>query len=438
MSEVYSRSYPRKRQRKIDRMVETRDGTVYTQPGTLTTTSWTDSVNGEKNPRWRDQVRMGHNACTPFVGQRTVIVPTDFYIQAYPNRITGSSPTDYVYGENDGQYYPTPSSYASVTSLSESLANASALAQYVRNIRRLQTTLNGAVCLGEMARVVGMIRNPAKLLSGGLHRYLDNVKNRYLRYKRKPRYVSDASRARAQAELLRVTSETWLEASFGWLPLLNDIDDGIRAAAESGVLERDFRRPVQGFGVEESRISETPTQLGSSWPQINGATLTTSKVVVVYRGMVDTGSYSAWDARRVGFAPTNWLPTLWELLPYSFLIDYFTNIGNIISAYSLARTGLMWTNKTTVKSIKKAYIGTYVPFNGFISSSAYTSYYLLRLKHGNVDVRTVQRAPYTGSLVPDLTFSTPGSGLRWLNLTALFGKSRDLQSKIGSFISKLF
>lgn len=47
-----------------------------------------------------------------------------------------------------------------------------------------------------------------------------------------------------------------------------------------------------------------------------------------------------------GFDYPNFVPTAWELCPWSFFVDYFTNIQEIIGAATQVNAGLAWASKT--------------------------------------------------------------------------------------------
>lgn len=47
---------------------------------------------------------------------------------------------------------------------------------------------------------------------------------------------------------------------------------------------------------------------------------------------------------RMGLTIQEFVPTVWELIPYSFVVDYFTNIGDVVNyAYS---ANLNWVYKS--------------------------------------------------------------------------------------------
>jgi hypothetical protein len=129
------------------------------------------------------------------------------------------------------------------------------------------------------------------------------------------------------------------------------------------------------------------------------------------------------DPALLGFDLASWAPTAWELIPYSFLIDYFSNIGDIILGWSSLGTKFSWVNKTTVRYYEKISMTQPHPQwqkagtdwdSGAIEILSYAPAKVV------IQKRSVSRNKYEGLLIPDLDFEIPGLGsLKWLNIAAL-------------------
>jgi hypothetical protein len=76
---------------------------------------------------------------------------------------------------------------------------------------------------------------------------------------------------------------------------------------------------------------------------------TSVQTSVRYRGDVvaQAATTFADKAARWGFNPAQFLPTAWELLPWSFLVDYFATIGDYLDASFTNTATLKWTCRTT-------------------------------------------------------------------------------------------
>jgi hypothetical protein len=138
------------------------------------------------------------------------------------------------------------------------------------------------------------------------------------------------------------------------------------------------------------------------------------KHIRILRGGVKTTP--SWDEyfRHFGFSPEAFVPTLWELAPWSFLVDYFVNIGDILSGWSYGRTNLGWSNTTTIFEGETSVL--FVARHDVIPSSAGG---WSTLPAANYVLRESERMQYNDSYTPDLEYRIPGLGVQALNIAAL-------------------
>lgn len=163
-----------------------------------------------------------------------------------------------------------------------------------------------------------MIRHPALGARRALSAYADNAR----------RAVKKGAGSRGLADL-------WLEFSFGLKPLLNDVKSGAEALGKLGTNFRMFRA---------SALAEAPDVVDSS-TNLNGWAS-----VKTYQGWTDvttstargTGAFRTKpsifcqaDLNVLGVSWGDALLTGYELIPYSFLVDYFTSVGDCLNAQIL-------------------------------------------------------------------------------------------------------
>lgn len=375
--------------------------------------NWVDGVtkDGPISRYWYI-IAEGLNATSNLSGTKTVCRNTEG-ISVFRQRYIGPSPTftprklGYVATGNLLRYIPSSFS----PDLTITTASNRAVIGYLRRAEAVTTKLQGIVVAGELAKTLKMIRSPAQAIRRGVDRYLDHIIRNGPRVKkhRRPKFVADS----------------WLEYSFGWTPLIHDIDSGMHALATERNLQRRFE-PVSYIGFEEI-ASDTPIN-GTSWGPISITADVRRKedITVRYYGSVRTYcEYPLyWSAANYGFTPSQFIPSIYNLIPYSFLVDYFTNLGDVLEAWSFRTNSLAWTartvrSKVSFETVNPAWTNSSVPFNGFekIGYAMPGSVYWERTtvsRLADVDPKSSIR----------LEFRIPGVGSKkWLNLAALGLKS---------------
>lgn len=380
--------------------------------------SWIDQRTGSDNPQYKAQIRKGVQAATSLTGVKTNVKRKPYLLSAVRVMNPGKTASSTAIMSWVSYGTPNPGVPSDPSSLSTVLANNRALEQLVRKIRKEQTTWQGGVFLGEFLQTVALIANPAKALRKGVDEAVQQLRG--FRY-----------RNRSKSDLLKFARDKWLETQLGWAPLIAEIDDGAKAVAESRWMSEYYRprKSIRAIGVDEQVVhylknTTTPSATNLNyWLHIKQ----TSKVTVRYISCIDAGTYALADTRRIGLDLANFVPTVWELIPFSFVIDYFTNIGDVLSAASLAKSSVRWTVKTVRKEcIREAYTG---PPN--VPSGGTTSRVILTQQtpgKASITRHYVTRDPYTGDLVPDFRFNLPTSYKQWLNVAALVHSRGEIRS----------
>lgn len=183
--------------------------------------------------------------------------------------------------------------------------------------RKAKASASLAVTLAESKQAYSMIAmRTRQLLSAAraLNRYDLNGFQKALNIKRG--YVRREEGRRAQA---RDLSGTWLEYTFGWVPLISDIGNAVE------VLQQQFDPiPIRGRGVGQAEVK---TRLSVN--EIKTASLL-SKVEV--RGTIVVTNPNLFLANQLGF--TNPAMVAWELVPFSFVVDWFIPVGKFISSWT--------------------------------------------------------------------------------------------------------
>lgn len=357
-----------------------------------------------QEPGWERRIQDGDNATTYLAAVESSIknTPCDLYRANYGF----FDPNVFVSSITGGLYRVDVASLAGPSQLQD--ADSQALSSYVREIRKAQRHLQGLVVLGELAETLRMIRRPGM----ALRLKLDDIIKRQARVSRRNRVLPPERRR-------KVLANSWLEYSFGVMPLVSDISGAAHAASE--IVERivpPHRYVVGRGGNVTNDIIDGPLDSYGSFGTLRYQVTINRHADVTYRGVVQN-HVDATGARAipaiVGVSWSDVVPAIWELIPYSFLVDYFTNIGDVLSALSLNTTDIAWTARTErLESTAEAF--------GFTCAVPPPKLITQRLDPGSMSTsnKSVLRDTYTGSLIPSFRWQLPGfSSLKWLNIAAL-------------------
>lgn len=377
---------------------------------------------GERMPHWKAVIDAGGNATTGLTAQ------WDSYKS---NRIVGSE--SWYWTDNTGPFRSELDGDAALCDvdiarsaknpqLSTTFADNSARAKFYKKLRKEAVAMSGPTFLGELGETVRMIKRPASALWSKNLGYLDAL--------------GKAKRASPKAWTKRI-SGLWLEHSFGWTPLISDISDA--AAAFETLVTGKRRKIISGSFQDYADYSNTLGSLdntnGSPRSVHNLVNMKFDKVAwlteectVRYKGAIKprVGAPAVDPLVLYGFTPSEIVPTAWELLPWSFLIDYFTNIGDILTALVTSTADVAWTVKTVIQ--KTEYKGR-LTYNPSKSTPAFTKNYQGSCSSPAEYVITSKRVTRSpGSSVPLPSFQMNlglGNG-QLFNCAALLGQARAL------------
>lgn len=170
---------------------------------------------------------------------------------------------------------------------------------------------------------------------------------KYRRLKKRARLAKDGS---------AFAANSWLEYKFGWLPLLSDIRGAAEALAQ-------FHNASYSTAQVTARHKITLKAISSTYPYgSTGKTFDLSTGTmdgrITFRFKTNTGILGA--TPNMGLSDPALLA--WELLPYSFVVDWLLPIGDYLSALT-ATQGVTfvdgyityWTKRDGVRNIADVY-----------------------------------------------------------------------------------
>jgi hypothetical protein len=205
-----------------------------------------------------------------------------------------------------------------------------ALSEFLKKCRSKQRLFQSGVFIGEIRETLHLIRKPALALRELTSSYVQKVRLSVHRYNRRER--------------LRLLSNQWLEYSFGAKPLIHDVSDAAKALAS---LQFNFPQAiVKAFAVKDvSRqcfVTKIPVAGGYIFYNVDGSMVQRTRRDI--KGAVRLSTDQDPNRLRavIGARLPDFIPTFYELIPYSFLVDYFTNIGEILEASSFCQADLIW------------------------------------------------------------------------------------------------
>lgn len=142
------------------------------------------------------------------------------------------------------------------------------------------------------------------------------------------------------SSMYEATKNAWLEYRYGWRPIVMDADMILQEAAKIGVTRQSKRlvaRARETYNRSESRDFVCNMVPGYNIWAI-GSSIATRDVTVDAGVLYDVELViGCAEALRVfGMRPSDVPSTVWNCIPYSFVADWFTNIGDWLQAISPA------------------------------------------------------------------------------------------------------
>lgn len=308
---------------------------------------------GERKPKWRKVIRDGGNATTAL---------SAVYDSFYSTPVTASLEATFTDGiskhyrdMNGDLCFATSGANAGIPTfvtpgISAGKADNRARARFYKRLREVHVQFSGPTFLGEFREALRMIKRPAAALRDSMDRYAADLK----KHKK-----GHPKQWKSRDEIRQIAGGLWLEHTFGWKPLLNDVQSAVQAYER--LTPPVATRKIISVGDSDS-VDRRPGLAALTLWQTGAGTWTNGtfrlkkdlhqareSATVRYKGAIMLKHETThWDNLALfGFTPSEFIPTAWELLPWSFLIDYFTNIGDVITAGVTDSSSVAFAQSTT-------------------------------------------------------------------------------------------
>lgn len=420
--------------------------------------SWVNTFAGERNPSWKSQVRRQLQAGTNLTCRFTSMNDQPVWGYWYRSRNGGVDKASLLMNCPQA----VPSLVHSALAPNPAVYNR-ALGRFYNEVYDALTPVKGGVILGNMKKTLHDLRHPLQSMRTLLNQYLSanllgkripgirKYKGQKLRFVAPrasllhPRLGGLARTSSGQAVMrqpgLDALASSYLETVYGWEPLARDVDSILRYATDEAAKLGLQEIIVKGKAHEEACDSFPPATARYTADLAVAVSVTGRSDYrlnrVKYRGAVNV-TVGVDLARHIqedlGFGLVkDFVPNFYQLVPYSFLLDYFTNVGNIVYALCTPRAKISWVIETAVSTRRYSYVST--PIGGSLDPSVWN----LRAEGGPAysaitDV-LITRKPFSSGQslpIPDLEIHVPSltAGLKSLVLLLQYARSKSSSTRV--------
>lgn len=350
------------------------------------------SRTGDERPNWRQVVAEGGNATTNLTATRQTASDSGGYWTA--SSYNTAQKKYYTSSSNQqGVYLSLPSTEVTASLINEAKSKSTTKANEI--LAGLLNEFSGQQFLGELKETKNLLLHPLK------------------------NSIELIKALMTQKKLAKNAAQSWLEFQFGIRPLLNDIDAISRLIR--GQIEKGQKLSFRAYGTANSSSSSST----SGYTDGVFGYLQTVQQDIILRAECSTrfGISKEYleDANRIktdwtsSFDRVSQVPiTVWELIPYSWLVDYVVNIGDIISAATVGKGGVTYVSRSVITTSELIRTGTtsVQPNDGrFNLLTNVPRRFTSKIRNVNRDGAPIG--------IPSVVWSLPGSNIRYLNIAAL-------------------
>lgn len=281
---------------------------------------------GDSPPDWRFAIREGRNASSEMIGKKWEHGHTPLYYRHDGLKGPVSGHVWVARGAAHPQLDDVIAPGLTPQSRAQNIAAGAILDDYKNAVQ----TFGGLNFAAEIVETISLFTNPLKGMlrkTIGYARYVGSVKKYALR---------------APATYADKIGKGWLAYKFGIEPLANDLASAAFAANQlitgklaerNTVTIRGKGLSVENFDLGYSKVTDAyaPYAEQELWATLSSEVRYKGKVRPLVSVPVDWASI-------VGVELSDIVPAVWEAIPFSFLVDYFTNVSQVLSRASYGST----------------------------------------------------------------------------------------------------
>lgn len=219
-----------------------------------------------------------------------------------------------------------------------SLSGATYTSAYNRAVQKLYDKIRNMESSTPIGEDIGEYHQTVNLFKRGLGGIRDLIDYTMLHHKE---ILKKGYQWRNTKRVVKSLGDLTLEYRFGIEPLAKDLGEGLAALTSDKFLDAFLPFTARSSATSTAKNYDEPW---SSFPALHVLTFTDSNYMVRFKGEYRIRSKSAYPsfARSLGLTWRESLPTLWNLLPYSFLLDYVTNLHTYVEALTIPFSNVAW------------------------------------------------------------------------------------------------
>lgn len=381
--------------------------------------AWEERADGESCPNWRDRIASLQSATTPFTANQVTVVHTDgtLAFDGYVTALGDTFASRRISGMSGCLKFQNYSTQTPANGTLIHKAESMASSKFYNEAQSTIKALEGGELLGETHKTAKEIVRLTSAVVGGLfdwRRTLNLLRSSHKKGNREASFK----------RLMRVSSDAYLAWKFGADPLIKDVNalahDLKNDFIEKSVIE------VKGKASAPGPINGTSSVVSPIGALVSARADVTQieEVSIKYEACLVLQRYgNEGFVERLGLSPSNFAPTLYNLFPWTWLLDYVTNVGDIVSAIAFDPGKVAWSNKTLRRTLKTTVTAGLYPEVSF-GLTPHAGYPIASPSTTVWTTKTIARQNAMPDRIPDFRFRCPdfqseGGRSKWMNIAAV-------------------
>lgn len=208
--------------------------------------------------------------------------------------------------------------------------------------------LDVGLMLGELSETIKMLRHPLSSLYPLVTKFRQEARKR--------------SRSKPSTSFDKILSSSWLEYSYGILPLLSDIQDIRDYFEKKQVVELEPLRRQAASNAQEAEIPPKSSEV-SGWlfkTTLSAKAYSMKRVTTHIYYKYNKWAEAYHQQTAFGVNPFQAVDVAWALVPYSFVVDWFIDVGTWLKAIQPHPQIDILGGCTSIKTVQSKMVETYM------------------------------------------------------------------------------